>query len=107
MKPGIVLSGKHAETNWNALRLANPALDKGDEVRVFLMGEGVEYEKTSSEKFNITTQVEKILSNKSAQLMACGTCLKSRNEEGTETCPLSTLNDFYGVVEWSDKLLAF
>ena len=44
MKLAIILSTKHAETNWNALRLANVAVSKGDTVSVFLTGEGVEYD---------------------------------------------------------------
>ena len=107
MKLGIVLSSSRAEANWNALRLANLALEKGDEVKIFLVGEGVEYEKTSSEKFNITEQLQKIVKHKTAEILACGTCLKLRQQEGTETCPVSTLKDFYRVVEWAEKLLTF
>mgnify|MGYP001571711622 CR=1 FL=1 len=55
MKLLIILTTKHAETNWNALRLANLALKKGDDVSIFLFGEGVEYDKFSTEKFNITS----------------------------------------------------
>jgi sulfur relay (sulfurtransferase) complex TusBCD TusD component (DsrE family) len=107
MKLGVVLSSNHAETNWNALRLANLALEKGDEVKIFLMGEGVEYEKNTNEKFNIKEQLEKIVKHKTAFILACGTCLKLRNQSATETCPLSTLKDFYEVVSWSEKLLTF
>lgn len=107
MKLGIVLSSSHAETNWNALRLANLALEKGDEVRIFIVGEGVEYEKNSSDKFNIREQLQKIIKHKTAQILACGTCLKLRNQGATETCPLSTLKDFYEVVAWADKVLTF
>ena len=107
MKLGIILSGSHAETNWNALRLANLALEKGDEVRIFLMGEGVEYEKNSGEKFNINEQLEKIVKHKTACILACGTCLKLRNQGATDTCPMSTLNDFYDVVAWAEKVLTF
>ena len=107
MKLGVVLSSNHAETNWNALRLANLALEKGDEVRIFLMGEGVEYEKNSSDKFNITEQLGKIIKHKSAVILACGTCLKIRNQGSSETCPISTLKDFYEVVAWAEKLLTF
>jgi uncharacterized protein involved in oxidation of intracellular sulfur len=107
MKLGIVLSGSHAETNWNALRLANLSLEKGDEVKVFLMGEGVEYEKNSSDKFNIREQIHKFISSSKAHVFACGTCLKLRNQGPTETCPISTLKDFYEVATWADKILTF
>jgi len=60
MKLGIILSTKNEETNWNALRLANLALSKGDTVSIFLISEGVEYQLASSPKFNIKEQVEKL-----------------------------------------------
>ena len=59
MKLSIILSTKNAETNWNALRLANLALNKGDEVNVFLLGEAVEYDKVDQEQFNIKEQVDR------------------------------------------------
>ena len=52
MKLAIILTTTQAETNWNALRLANLALKKGDEVSIFLLGEAVEYEDGSIEKYN-------------------------------------------------------
>ena len=63
MKLGIILSTNNTENNWNAFRLANLALSKGDTVSVFLLGEGVEYQQTSSSKFNIKEQIEKFLSS--------------------------------------------
>ena len=53
MKLGIILSTNNAETNWNAFRLANLAIGKGDIVNIFLTGEGVEYAKNGSDKFNV------------------------------------------------------
>ena len=37
MKLGIVIYSDHSETIWNACRLANFSLSKGDQVKVFLM----------------------------------------------------------------------
>lgn len=79
MKLTIILSSKNAETNWNALRLANLALKKGDEVNLFLLGEGVEYGDTSSEKYNVRQQVDTFLQSDKAKIVACGTCMKLRN----------------------------
>ncbi|KKS51930.1 MAG: DsrE family protein [Candidatus Gottesmanbacteria bacterium GW2011_GWA1_42_26] len=75
MKLTIVLSTKHAETNWNALRLANLALKKGDEVTIFLLGEAVEYYKGSNKKFNIKQQIDTFLLSEKAKIIACGTCM--------------------------------
>jgi uncharacterized protein involved in oxidation of intracellular sulfur len=107
MKLLIILTTNHVETNWNALRLANLALKKGDEVRIFLLGEGVEYEKFSTEKFNISQQVDTFLQEGKAKIAACGTCMKLRQQQSTQTCPLSGLEDFYSLVATSDKILTF
>ena len=106
MKLGII-SQTNPETNWNALRLANFAIKEGDEVKIFLVGEGVEYEQSSSEKFNIQEQVAEFLKSEKAHILACGTCLKSRNQEETSTCPMSTMKDLYELVQESDKILTF
>lgn len=45
MKLGIVAYSNDAETVWNAFRLGMFALKKGDTVRAFLLGKGVECEK--------------------------------------------------------------
>ena len=107
MKLTIVLSTKHAETNWNALRLANLALKKGDEVSLFLLGEAVEYENASSDRFNIKQQVDTLLQSDKAEIIACGTCMKLRQQQSTQACPLGGLEDFYSLVATSDKVLTF
>jgi uncharacterized protein involved in oxidation of intracellular sulfur len=40
-------------------------------------------------------------------ILACGTCLKLRRSEGTELCPLSTLQDLYEMVRDSDRVVSF
>ena len=107
MRLGIIISQTNPETNWNALRLANFAIKEGDEVTIFLAGEGVEYEQSSSKKFNIQEQVAEFLKSEKAHILACGTCLKSRNQEATNTCPMSTMKDLYALVQESDKILTF
>ena len=39
------------------------------------------------------------------EFLACVTCLKLRNSEGSEVCPLSTLKDHYEIVRDSDKVI--
>lgn len=107
MKIGIIISQTNPETVWNVFRLANFSLKQGDEVKIFLIGEGVEYEKSSSEKFNITEQATEFLKSDKAHILACGTCLKSRNQEETNTCPMSTMKDLYKLVQECDKILTF
>lgn len=53
----FIISTNDSETIYNAMRLANVAINKGDEVSVFMLGKGVLYEKSSSEQFNVIEQV--------------------------------------------------
>ena len=107
MKIGMIISQTNPETVWNAFRLANFAIKQGDAVKIFLIGEGVEYEAGSSEKFNIKEQVAEFLKSGKAQILACGTCLKSRNRGVTDTCPMGSMKDLYALVQECDKILTF
>jgi len=98
MKLAIIISTDNAETNWNALRLANLAIKQKDEVKIFLLGQGVEYESGNSDKFNIQGQVEEFLLSDKAQILACGTCLKLREQATTKTCPIGTLKNLYSLI---------
>jgi uncharacterized protein involved in oxidation of intracellular sulfur len=106
MKLGLVIYSSDDETIWNALRFANFSLKEGDTVKVFLLAKGVEYESLDSEKFNIKELAKSFLDHK-GQIFACGTCLKSRDSEGSELCPVSTMKDLYELVKESDKVLSF
>ena len=106
MKLGIVLSQTEPETVFNAFRLANYALKEKDEVRVFLLGKGVELDQIQDAKFNVREQAESFLKSGGA-ILACGTCLKIRNSPGSELCPVSTLKDLYALVKESDRVLTF
>lgn len=107
MKIGIIISQTNPETVWNTFRLANFSLNQGDEVKIFLIGEAVEYEAGNSEKFNIKGQAAEFLKSAKAQILACGTCLKSRKQEATDTCPISTMKDLYALIKECDKILTF
>ncbi len=106
MKLGIVLSHTQPETVFNALRLANYSRKQGDTVKVFLMGQGVELDRIDDPKFNVREQANALLAA-GGQFLACGTCLKLRESQGSEICPLSTLKDLYEIVRDSDRLLTF
>jgi uncharacterized protein involved in oxidation of intracellular sulfur len=58
MKVFIVISTDDAETIYNAMRLANVGVKKGDEVGVFMLGKGVLFEQSSNEQFNVMEQME-------------------------------------------------
>ena len=104
MKLGMIITQTDPETVFNALRLALYSLEQGDEVRVFLSGTGVEIDQIEDRKFGVKAQAQKVL-DAGGQFLACGACLKLRNSEGSEVCPLSTLKDQYEIVRDSDKLV--
>jgi len=106
MKLGIVIYSTDAETVWNAFRLGVFALKAGDSVNVFLLASGVECDSLDTEQFPVTVQMMDLV-EKGGKILACGTCLKIRNAEGTELCPLSTMKDLYELVRDSDKVVTF
>lgn len=106
MKIGIILETKEFEKAWNAFRFAVTAKQKGHEVKVFLMGEAVECEGLIHEKYNVDQQLKKF-ADLGGEILACGTCLKSRQLEGTESCPMANMADCVNMVEWSDKTITF
>ena len=106
MKIGVIISSNDAETCWNALRYANFSIGQKDEVKVFFMGKGVEYQKVSTDKFNTIEQADKFLKS-SGKIYACGTCIKSREREGSAMCPISTMKDMYEIIKEGDKVVTF
>ena len=57
MKVLFIISTDDGETIYNAMRLANVAVKKGDEVSVFMLGKGVLFEKSGNEEFNVIKEV--------------------------------------------------
>jgi len=105
MRLGIIINTNNPETAWNALRLGNTALDAGHEVSVFLMGSGVEIEEIRSEKFNVAEVLSKFIGSK-GNLLACGTCLKVRQQEAGVS-PVSTMPQLVQLIADSDKVVTF
>jgi len=104
MNLGMIITQTDAETVFNALRLALYSLEQGDQVRIFLSGKGVDIDKIDDPKFDVKGQARKAL-DAGARFLACGACLKLRDSDGSEICPLSTLKDQYEIVRDSDKLI--
>ncbi len=105
MKLGIVVYSNDAESVWNAFRLGAFALKKGDQVRAFLLAKGVECESLDTEKFKVTEQMQAFVAA-GGKILACGTCLKIRNSEGSALCPLSTMQDLHELIGESDKVIS-
>jgi len=106
MKLAMVISQTSPEQVFNALRLANFSRKEGDEVKVFLLAEGVEMDGINDPKFDIRGQAESFL-QAGGQILACGTGLKLRNSQGSELCPLSTMKDLYTLIREADRVVTF
>jgi uncharacterized protein involved in oxidation of intracellular sulfur len=106
MKIGIVISTNDSEEVWNAFRFGNVALKNNHSVRVFLVNKGVEAEDIKSDRFPVTEQLRSFVGN-NGEILACGTCMKARQKEGSNFCPIATMNELLEIVAESDKLLTF
>ncbi len=106
MKLGVILETKEAEKAWNAFRLALTALEGDHEVRFFLMGEAVECESINQGKFDVAAKMQQFQEN-GGELLACGTCLKSRQKDDFTSCPISTMQDCLQLIIWADKVVTF
>ena len=101
---GIVLETSDPERAWNAFRLGITALENGNDVSVFLLGDGVEAEEITDDQFDVRNRMEEF-DEAGGELLACGTCLDIRNSDGSEVCPISTMNDLLKVVTTADRVL--
>ena len=98
-KLGLLLttSPEHANTN-TVIKLAEAALEKGVEVRIFLMCDGV---------LNINHISFLKLTDKGGQICLCQQNLNERYQDAADDIKLGSQYDFAQNVHEVDKLLAF
>jgi uncharacterized protein involved in oxidation of intracellular sulfur len=106
MNLGIIITSNEPEIVWNAFRFGVFSLKNGDEVKVFLLAKGVESESLDTAQFKVTEQMENLVGS-GGRIYACGACLKIRQQQGSEICPLSTMKDMHDIVRESDKVVTF
>ncbi|REC32641.1 DsrE family protein [Enterococcus pseudoavium] len=106
MKLAIILETNEPEKAWNAFRFGVAALKKEHQVKFFLMGEAVEVESSEDDQYNVPAEMKKLIAG-GGELLACGTCLKSRQLEEQTACPISTMFDCVDMVEWAEKVVTF
>ena len=78
---------------------------EGYQVRVFLLAKGVECESLDTDTFKVTEQMQEFV-NEGRQILACGMCLKIRQSDGPELCPLSTMKNLHELIRDSDKVVS-
>lgn len=106
MRLGIMICSNDPETVWNAFRLGVFSRKQGDTVSVFLLGKGVEAASIDADKFDVMGQMRSF-SAMGGSILACGTCLEIRQAEGSDICPVSTMQDLHALIRDSDKVLSF
>lgn len=104
MKIGIILNSNEPETVWNAFRLALATLEKKHNVKVFLLGNGVEVDQIYNPEFNIEKETT-LFKDKGGEILACGTCLHFRGKSKSNICPISSMDDLVKIIEESDKII--
>jgi len=87
MKLGMVITHNDPETVRNVFRLGVFALQQGDQVKTFLLGKGVEYGRLDTGQFKVTDQIKSFL-KQGGEILACGACLKLRQREALDICPI-------------------
>ena len=105
-KLALVLTQTDPETVFNAFRVAQYALEQGDEVRVFLLGQGVELDKIQDQKYDVQEKARAFVAT-GGKILACGTCLQMHGSAGSQLCPVSTMSDLYGLIRGSDRVMTF
>jgi uncharacterized protein involved in oxidation of intracellular sulfur len=106
MKFLLILNTNEPETAWNALRLGSTALRHAHEVKLFLLGAGVEIESIGAERFDVPERLAHFL-EQGGQVLSCGSCLQHRGLDEAEGCPISTMDELVGLSEAADRVLTF
>lgn len=106
MKIGVLLSTNDPETGWNAFRFANKAKEGRHDVRVFLMGKGVEAVALRDPTFDVGKEIRKF-ANRSGEILACGTCLDLRKQGAGPTCSPSTMQALLDLVVSVERMVSF
>ncbi|QSG14551.1 DsrE family protein [Halapricum desulfuricans] len=90
MDLGIIVETNDPEKVWNGFRLANTAIEDGHSVETFLLGDGVEAPDLEHPKLNPHGAIRKYTLN-DGELLACGTCMDSRDLEADELRPRGSI----------------
>jgi uncharacterized protein involved in oxidation of intracellular sulfur len=117
MKTLIVLNRNPydgTDVTWNALRLGEKLLDKGTELRVFLMNDSIDLAKegvTPPEGYYNLTEMLQELIGKGVQVKVCGTCLVRcgihKQKPLIEGAPEAKMPELAEWITESDKVISF
>ncbi|MBC8477768.1 MAG: DsrE family protein [Dehalococcoidia bacterium] len=117
MKTLIVLNRNPydgTDVTWNALRLGEKLLDKGTELRIFLMNDSIDLAKEGitppQDFFNLTEMLQELI-GKGVQVKVCGTCMLRcgihKNKPLIEGAPEAKMPELAEWITESDKVISF
>jgi len=55
----FIITSDDTETVYNAMRLANVGVEKGDDISVFMLGKGVCFEQCKSDEYDVMGQINR------------------------------------------------
>ena len=117
MKTLIVLNRNPydgTDVTWNALRLGEKLLEKGEELRMFLMNDSIDLAKEGVAPlegyFNLTEMLQELM-GKGIQVKVCGTCLIRcgihKQKPLIEGAPEAKMPELAEWVLDSDRVISF
>ena len=114
MKTLIVLSNPPydgSDVAWNALRLAEAATERGHEVRLFLINDGVDAARPAPEgsEFELSEMVSG-LARRGGKVLLCGTCMNRCGLSDADTVTgteRGSMDDLVTWIEESDRVVTF
>jgi len=117
MKTLIVLNRNPydgTDVTWNALRLGDKILEKGSELRIFLMNDSIDLAKegvTPSEGYFNLTEILQELMEKGVHVKVCGTCMARcgihKNKPLINGAPEAKMPELAEWVLDSDRVVSF
>ncbi len=104
-----------SENSYNALRLAGTVAGRaGNEVKVFLIGDGASCAKSGQKVpegfYNVQTMLGKVIRSAPGGVGVCGSCMAARGiaeADLVEGSHKSTMAELAEWTEWADKVLVF
>ena len=105
MKVLFIISTDDAETMYNALRMANVGIHKGDDVGVFMLGKAVTYESVGGKDFDVIGQVNQF--SEEGDFYVWGVCLQAHGLVASASCPVAWMDDLYELSMEADKVFTF
>lgn len=111
MKITVIIYSNDSETVWNAFRFANTSLVYDNQVKVFLLGKGVEAMTLNTLHYDIQEQVG-LFRDHGGVMIGCGVCAENRKEtmpflQKELHCDMGSMQDLYGLVAEADRVVTF